>query len=213
MTSKKYILVMAALFFGIFGFTSGVQAAPQKVAFTAEYPVFTSQPINEVINREVETFRRHFSELVPTKSLGLTAHAMSVSAVVAGETPQWISLKWKMSVKFVDEKQAYLSETGTVIDLKTFQKKPLNAYFKSTFPYLNVVSEQSFQRLKKILPAKADQDWLKRGLAPLEENFKDFYQTKDGLVVIFKPGQVAPTSAGSLSVTIPFADIKLFLKD
>jgi hypothetical protein len=49
----------------------------------------------------------------------------------------------------------------------------------------------------------ADSRWIKEGTAPLEENYRNFYITDQGITFIFDPYQVAPYAAGTQNVSVP----------
>jgi hypothetical protein len=48
---------------------------------------------------------------------------------------------------------------------------------------------------------------LDQGVQPMEDNFKRFILTGEGVAFFFAPYQVAPYAAGEQVVTIPYADL------
>lgn len=54
----------------------------------------------------------------------------------------------------------------------------------------------------------SDEQWVKDGTAPTEQNYKNFIITDAGLTFIFDPYQVAPYSEGTQKVTIPLSAFK-----
>lgn len=56
----------------------------------------------------------------------------------------------------------------------------------------------------------ADEEWVKNGAAPDEQNYKTFAITKNGLKIFFQQYQVLPYAAGSPEVLISYSLIKSY---
>lgn len=67
---------------------------------------------------------------------------------------------------------------------------------------LNVISEYCINELNSG-DVYSEDDWVKTGAAPKEENYSAFTITESGLNVIFQQYQVAPYSAGMPEVLVP----------
>jgi hypothetical protein len=57
-----------------------------------------------------------------------------------------------------------------------------------------------------------DDTWLETGAGALENNYKQFVFTKDGLTFFFDPYQVAPYAAGAQEITLPYQSLSSLLR-
>jgi hypothetical protein len=73
--------------------------------------------------------------------------------------------------------------------------------------YLNIISDYCIKELLKD-DEYADNDWIKEGAGPKEENFAAFTLNNEGLVIHFQQYQVLPYAAGMPDVLIPQSFLK-----
>lgn len=96
-------------------------------------------------------------------------------------------------------------------DLKNGRKLMLGDLFLKNANYLNVISDYAIAELKT-QGEYPDNEWIERGAAPLEENFRSWNITKEGLRINFDQYQVAPYVAGPQEVTIPYEKLRGVLR-
>jgi hypothetical protein len=91
-------------------------------------------------------------------------------------------------------------------DLHTGSVLALADLFKPDVPYLETLAAYSKQVLNEkgvlLFPDGAD---------PLEENYRNWNATPDGLLITFDEYQVAPYAAGSQQVTVPYSELAALL--
>lgn len=95
-------------------------------------------------------------------------------------------------------------------DFKNNKELTLKDLFKADSDCLNIISKFCIDYLSK--QEYADSVMINEGTSPKEENYKNFYITKEGIVIIFIPYQVAPYVAGSPQVVIPYDALKDIIK-
>ncbi|MCL5772887.1 MAG: protease inhibitor I42 family protein [Firmicutes bacterium] len=93
-----------------------------------------------------------------------------------------------------------------VYDLKNNKELTLKDLFKPDSGYLNIISKYCIDYLSK--QQDANSEMISAGAAPKEENYKNFYITKEGLGIIFIPYQVGSRPFGSPNVLIPYESLK-----
>lgn len=92
-------------------------------------------------------------------------------------------------------------------------KKPIElAQLFASDNHLDIISNLAKKELPNIIGPEADLAWIAEGASPLAENFSNFYLDKGNLYIIFSPYQVAPYSAGIISVSIPLQKLRDLLK-
>lgn len=93
-------------------------------------------------------------------------------------------------------------------DFKSGRVLELKDLFMPKSEYLKNISQYC---IKKLSAAKvADADFINSGAAPKKENYENFYLSKEGLVIVFPPAQVAPYYKGTQEIIIPYKDLKFF---
>ena len=90
------------------------------------------------------------------------------------------------------------NEIITISTLIKYNNKILDILSKETY---NILSGNKLFKRDVIL------EMLKEGTKPIENNFKNFLFTKDGLVIYFERYQIAPYYYGDYHVTIPYKKI------
>jgi hypothetical protein len=95
-------------------------------------------------------------------------------------------------------------------DLKSGREIKLAELFKPDADYLKFLSEYAIAELKK--PRKdyepVDDEWLRTGAGPDDENYSTWNLTRKGLMITFDHYAVAPYAAGEQTVIVPFAKLK-----
>lgn len=72
---------------------------------------------------------------------------------------------------------------------------------------LPLLSTQARERVEA-LDVNPDASWIEDGTAPIEDNFRAFVLTPDGVRVLFAPYQVAAYAAGIVSIDVPYSALQ-----
>ncbi len=103
-------------------------------------------------------------------------------------------------------------------DVKTGKKIKLAELFKPNSNYLKKISDISVESLRKQLKKigegqDPDEEMLRSGTEPSNENYSEWNITKKGLLINFDPYQVAAYAYGPQRVLIPFNSLKDIAKE
>lgn len=98
-----------------------------------------------------------------------------------------------------------------IFDVSTGDRIELSDLFKPGTDFLKTIAVYAEQEIIK--RDVSEPDWIKSGTEPKPENYQDYYLTKDGLMIVFPPYQVAAYAAGPQEVLIPFLAIKGILNE
>ena len=104
---------------------------------------------------------------------------------------------------------------GFNYDLKNNKRILLTDIFDSSKNYINTISERSIQYLLKENKNSqfSDENWIKEGASPKEENFTIFTFNKETIVFHFNEDQVASYASGRQEVVLPFSSLKNILRN
>lgn len=106
----------------------------------------------------------------------------------------------------------YFSKTIN-FDLEKGKQVELSDLFKPNSNYLKFISDYSIKKLKGKLREMSDDEWIKTGAGPKEENFSNWNITRKGILITFDPYQVAAYAAGQQDVLIPYVELKNILRE
>jgi hypothetical protein len=100
-------------------------------------------------------------------------------------------------------------------DLKNDKIINLSDIFDANKDYLNVISSKTVQYLLKVNDGNGltDEESIKSGAGPQEDNFKTFTFNKNTIVFYFDANAVAVYVAGRQDVIFPLSSLKSILKD
>lgn len=178
-----------------------------------KYPVTKSTVLNEAINNFIKTQEKDFKDNIS----GLSNISSATGSLD-------ISYKSYLSNRTVSLNFDVNSDTGgahgnlntiTFNYDKTLDKiLSLKDIFVAKSDYLFSLANLVKPLLKIGLEKSQFQDdtWLEAGAGAQENNYKQFVFTKDGLTFFFDPYQVAPYSAGSQEITLPYQSLSSLLR-
>lgn len=100
-------------------------------------------------------------------------------------------------------------------DLKNNKIITLSDVFDSNKNYIKTISEKTIQYLLKLNTENefSDEEWIRDGAGPKEDNFKTFTFSKDTIVFYFDPYIVAAYAAGRQDVIFSFKSLKDILRN
>ncbi|RAP36911.1 hypothetical protein B1207_05625 [Legionella quinlivanii] len=99
--------------------------------------------------------------------------------------------------------------------IKTFnffngQEISLDSLFKPESDALNQIAKFCHDHFVK--QGKADENWINEGTKPTAENYKSWYFTRSGVMIVFDTYQVAAYVYGPQKVLIPYSMLKSWIK-
>lgn len=103
--------------------------------------------------------------------------------------------------------------TTLTYDVKSGKTLGLGDLFKPNSNYVKTISDYCIEALKKQMRVpeqgiEPDEEMIRDGAGPKEENFNSWSVSKKGVVVYFAPYQVGPYAAGPQVVVIPYKVLK-----
>jgi len=113
---------------------------------------------------------------------------------------------------YLHSQQSYAAFT---FDVEKGRKLELRDFFKENSHYLDTISHYCIDSLsRKLLKAERPAyrlsvlDNIKDGASAREQNYRCFYLTPKGFVIVFPPYQVAAYAAGTQKILIPYEVLK-----
>jgi hypothetical protein len=164
-----------------------------------------------MLMREMENFRKEFRGPKGRERRGAGDNALEVQYKVELANANLVSI-WFGITKFFSG-SAHESHESLVFnyDLDAGRKLRLGDLFKPDAPYLVVLSKYCIAAIRENIPG-SDEEWIERGAATTEENYRNWNVNRTGLVIMFDQYQVASYAAGPQEITVPFAVLKDMLK-
>lgn len=93
-------------------------------------------------------------------------------------------------------------------DMKSGEEITLSKFIpESDSTFIDRVSEISYDKIMKL--NLSDSVWVRNGLLPLWDNFKNYNITRKSLILTFDIYQVAPYSSGPVRISIPWESLQI----
>jgi Protein of unknown function (DUF3298) len=105
---------------------------------------------------------------------------------------------------------AHPNNSVITLNFLSGQQVSLEQLFQANSDYLTQIAKFSLAAIAK--KRIVNQDWLTRGTKPTEENYKNWFFSKNGLTIVFDTYQVAPYVYGPQMVEIPKARLAKLLR-
>ncbi|BCS87907.1 DUF3298 and DUF4163 domain-containing protein [Pseudodesulfovibrio sediminis] len=190
---------------------SSVTIREETLGFTvdAEYPVLCVPEANRTIRDWVGFCLFDFKKLDPEHDLSDFPHKYSLHmhyAVWPSQGHRFVSVKLSVAVYTGGAHSNHWPKTW-VFDRENGHVIELGDVFTDLESGLNTVSRLVRPPLVSALGDMYLEDMLQPGIEPMEDNFRNFIFTEDGMTFFFMPYQVAPFAAGEQIVTIPYENI------
>lgn len=180
-----------------------------------EYPVLCVPKANRTIRDWVGFRLFDFKKLDPEHDLTDFPHKYAMQmryAVWPAHGHSFVSVKLSVSVYTGGAHANHWPQTW-VFDLENGQEIELDGVFTDLETGLNTASRLVRPPLVNALGDMYLEDMLQPGIEPMEENFRNFIFTEDGMTFFFMPYQVGPFAAGEQVVTIPYENIDHLFND
>lgn len=178
------------------------------------YPVTPYEELNKEILKQIQGFVEEFR--ADAKELHASFPEMKLDLEINFNTEEYKDILSIVFTRFVDlggaHPNTYIS--SIVWDTKTQKQMTIKDLQKKNKNILKELSRISYEKIiaDERLKDQQLEDYVKRGTEAIEENFKNFAFTKEGLKIYFERYQVAPYAYGDFDVTIPYASIGLLDK-
>jgi hypothetical protein len=163
--------------------------------------------VTERVKKEVETFKKQVREDAEYVSKSPAPWDFHLNYDWKDNSWNVISVLFSGSVYTGGAHPAPMNFTVN-FDLREGREIALGELFAPDTPYLKTLSSFCLESLKKKNP---DDEIEASGVSEKEENFKNFYITRDGITIFFPPYQVASYASGSKEVQVPLETLKNML--
>jgi hypothetical protein len=223
---KKYIVLLILLFLALRGMVSSkenadytislkeVKIEKKRCTITVRYPQIENSKkndarekfnklVNDQIKTEIDRFTTYYKKESKKSrpSYMVAPWYLTINSETGMKTDKILSVIFSADVftAGLHSQQFYITLT---FDLKRGEEIKLKDLFRNGVDYLGIVSKYCIDLLKKKL--KNEAPTIEEGASRKEENYRNFYLTSKGIVIIFPPYQVAAYAAGTQKVLIPY---------
>ncbi|WP_207260425.1 DUF3298 and DUF4163 domain-containing protein [Desulfovibrio sp. Huiquan2017] len=172
----------------------------------AEYPVLCQAEPSRTIRDFVSNTLFGFKKVDPDHDLSVFPHPYELItryAVWATPGGRFVSVKLHVMV-YTGGAHPNNWPMTWVFDMTDGGEISLNRLFPDSEAALARISAICREVLSRSLGDMLVPDMLDQGTQPVEDNFKRFILTDEGVAFFFAPYQTAPYAAGEQVVTIPF---------
>jgi len=167
---------------------------PRVVAF--------NQRLNDLITKEVDTWRQNFQSLPVTPNS--TGSSLAVTYILISQVGDLWSFKFDFSFYADAAAHPGLNSMTWNYDLGQGRELTLGDLFLPNTNYLETISNYCLTELSK--QPYADSFFLD-GAKPTPENYRNWNIASEGLLVTFDAYQVAPGAAGPQQITVPYSEL------
>lgn len=168
--------------------------------------------VNAEIKADLDALALSFrkdAESVLAEGAPETESYLSVDYAVLYHDEHLLSLRFDIGTYSSGAAHPDQNVTTLLYDLDHGEAVPLATVFKPSSDYLSFLANYTAKdsELAKVrFPGNAH-----GGLDPKEENFKNYLVTKEGLLILFDPYQIAPYAAGPQKLLIPWKELTSIL--
>ena len=158
-----------------------------------------NQSLSNLVNQEVETYRKSFQELPLTPNSN-GSFLEATYSIVSQIGDLW---SFKFDFSFYADTAAHpgLNSLTLNYDLGQGQELALSDLFLPESNYLDVIAEYCMNELLK--QPFADSSSLE-GAQPTPENYRNWNIEPGGVMITFDAYQVAPGAAGAQTIVVPY---------
>jgi hypothetical protein len=163
-----------------------------------------NQHLNEIVTKEVDTFRQSFQQNTapPVTEAG---SAVDVTYQLISQIGDIWSIKLDFSFYSDGAAHPGLYSITVNYDLAQGKELALGDLFLPNSNYLEAISNYCIAELSK---QPFFDTPFQEGAKPTAENYRNWNITKDGLMITFDEYQVAPYAAGPQTVVVPYSTLQ-----
>jgi hypothetical protein len=194
-----------------------IQEETDVYRISVEYPVLQGNYVdgaNSLIKSRIEKSMSDFKGFVQeSDGMNITdlskdiKNELTTKYEVMYESNELVSIKFETFSYARGSAHPMTLYSGFSYLLGEEREVTISGLFSNTENVLSELSTKAEEKLKTMLGEMYMEDFAKTGLEPKEENFKDFYVSKDGITFIFNVYQVAPYAAGPQFIFFPWSEI------
>ena len=169
-------------------------------------------PIEQIVNLRADEFRKELKELRLPGEKRKSTMDLTYITVLGNNGTYSAKFETFTDVDFAAHPNAFYDCYN--FDFDAWQPFTLKDIFLGSSDYLKVLSDYCYKDLMTIFKDdyyKGMEDDIKKGTAPLEDNFKTFNVDEKNLIITFQYYQVGPRTWGAPEVKIPYDKIKNIL--
>lgn len=151
----------------------------------------------ELFGQETANIQVHNEENLP--------YELHIEYEIKYETSTHISILF-MESKFMGGAQPQTTRYTFNFNIEQGRQLALRDLFKGSSAYLEILSQYAYKALitDRILNITLDEEWVTKGVAPIESNFKQFLIYENGIIVLFDKYQLGPAFIGEPMLDVPF---------
>ncbi len=183
-----------------------------KYRLSMMYPLTPNDRINVQARAEMDNYLNSFRQ-------SLAKSADKLSRPLELNLNSDVYLNTENIINLAYSGKSYLGTTESdirfnrIYDAKTGEQITTKDMFKSG-DYLKSLSTEAREKLKTVLGQNYNTDTVNKGTSPVYENFDQFEIGNGNVyVIVFEPGQVAPTNLGAIRAELPVSGIENILSD
>jgi len=201
--------------------TEAIIEETDEYKISVEYPKFIGVDgtiqANDIIfadmNQSIANFKSLVTEMGNDKDIPITAkNELLIKYEMMFQDNDMVSVKFENFSYIRGSAHPFTEYSGFSYVFSTKKEVTLDDFFPQESNYLAKISERADVKLKIQLGDSYIDEFVKQGIEPKPENFKEFYLGKDGITFIFNTYQVAAYVAGPQFVFFPWSEIEDLLE-
>ncbi|AMV13468.1 Protein of uncharacterised function (DUF3298) [Legionella pneumophila] len=167
-----------------------------------------NQAVKEFITNQQKSFMNELSEDADTPADAPGKTGLNITYSIPYQSTNALSVRFNISI--YHRGAAHPSNAVKVLNFIKNQPVQLSDLFVPGSDYLQPIADLA----KKEITAKkiSDENWIKEGTKPTQENYSIWHFTKKGIAIVFNTYQVAAYVYGEQTVDIPLSLISAMVK-
>ncbi|WP_400246574.1 polysaccharide deacetylase family protein [Niallia sp. JL1B1071] len=170
--------------------------------YWTSYPILPDKTITtslqQYITKKIIEYDQHIQKANVPKTQETSLH---ISYSITHYSKQTISILFE-TYEYITGTNGISKKESLTFDLQTHKQLTLKELFQENSHYLFILSKISYCELMKDNDIAADKALLKKGTAPIEENFQNFAVLNDSILFYFPENQVAAVELGVQELAI-----------
>ncbi|HDV6633451.1 TPA: DUF3298 domain-containing protein [Legionella pneumophila] len=167
-----------------------------------------NKAVKEFIINQQKSFMNELSEDADTPADAPGKTGLNITYVIPYQSAGALSVRFNISI--YHRGAAHPSNTVKVLNFIKSQPVQLSDLFVPGSDYLQPIANLAKKEItvKKI----SDENWIKEGTKPTQENYSIWHFTKNGIAIVFNTYQVAAYVYGEQTVDVPLSLISAMVK-
>ncbi|HFF3625860.1 DUF3298 and DUF4163 domain-containing protein [Legionella pneumophila] len=167
-----------------------------------------NQAVKEFITNQQKSFMNELSEDADTPADAPGKTGLNITYAIPYQSTNALSVRFNISI--YHRGAAHPSNAVKVLNFIKSQPVQLSDLFVPGSDYLQPIANLAKKEItvKKI----SDENWIKEGTKPTQENYSIWHFTKNGIAIVFNTYQVAAYVYGEQTVDVPLSLISAMVK-